>query len=122
MDKEFVYNYKRRLHHWKNFTKDIVMPEGFFDSSLNDDCFPSIEHELGKVRIYFVDVDGWCGEWGGKEEDLQKYSFRSHDVLTLSDYDEFYDDESGGLTTLQTNDWNEVLAAIEEWRKHNEYF
>ena len=120
MDKEFVYNYQRRLQHWKNFLYDIEMPDGFFNSSLNDDVYPSIEHESGKVHIFFVDVDGWCGEWGGKEEDLQKYYFRSHDELTLLDYYDYYDDDNN-LTTLLTNDWNEVLEVIEKWNQRQRF-
>jgi len=113
MDLEF--NRDRQIKHWKHFLDGKVMPDGFSNSSYDDDVFPSIEHESNRVHIMFLDVDGWIGDFGNDFTNFAKYRFESHDTQYV--YANSFSDDDSQHKVFLTNEWDEVLAAIEEWRK-----
>ena len=117
---DFEFNDERENCHWEHFLDGKEMPKGFFDSSYNNDVFPSIGHESQRIQIFFADLDGWIAEFGNDTSDFTKYVLESHESEEI--YGQVFEDDDTKHKILKTNDWNEVLAAIEEWRKHNEYF
>jgi hypothetical protein len=94
--------------------KNHDMPEGFENSSSGNDVFPSISNENGTVYVWFQSVEGFVSELEGKIADFNKYYIQMHETDDVSG-DVFFDDRK--YNELYTNDWNEVLNAIEQWKK-----
>jgi len=94
--------------------KNHDMPEGFENSSSGNDVFPSISNENGTVYVWFQSVEGFVSELEGKIADFNKYYIQMHETDDVSG-DVFFDDPK--YSELYTNDWNEVLNAIEQWKK-----
>lgn len=113
MDLEF--NKDRQIKHWKHFMDGKEMPEGFIGSSYHNDTFPSIEHESNRVHIFFLDLDGWIGDISNDTTDFTKYILESHESEEVYGYSFVDDDPKHKI--LATDSWDEVLEAIEEWRK-----
>ena len=123
------YDEQKDLNHWDTFFDGLEMPEGFEDSSWNQDVFPSIEfndteNSIIRVHIFFQSIESALRDYDWEfiqknmlvDGIMPKYFIRMHeteDAYTSSDYD--YDDPK--YSELYTNDWNEVLNAIEQWKK-----
>ena len=123
------YDEQKDLNHWDTFFDGLEMPEGFEDSSWNQDVFPSIEfndteNSIIRVHIFFQSIESALRDYDWEfiqkkmlvDGIMPKYFIRMHeteDAYTSSDYD--YDDPK--YSELYTNDWNKVLNAIEQWKK-----
>ena len=131
------YDAQKDLNHWKTFFDGLEMPEGFSDSSWNQDVFPSIQlmhtkfydtenstirERIIRVHIFFQSIESALRDfdWEFIQENMlvdgvmPKYFIRMHeteDVYTFNDYDD------PKYSELYTNDWNEVLNAIKQWKK-----
>ena len=113
MDLEF--NKNRQIKHWEHFLDGKVMPEGFSNSSYKNDVFPSIEHESKRIHIFFLDIDGWIGDFGNDFTNFSKYILESHETEHV--YANSFDIDDSKYNYLPTDSWDEVLEAIKEWRK-----
>ena len=85
------------------------MPEGFENTSYGNDACPSIAHKSGRVYVWFHDEFTWQDI--GWDDPMVKYQVVSHHREQV--YGETWDD----CVNTNTNDWDEVLKAIETWRK-----
>ena len=112
------FNQERYENFRENFlasSNGIEMPEGFINSAWQNDVFPSIAHESGRIHIFFADIDGWISDFGQPPEDWKKYMFQSHPTKEVyAESNALADDPQ--YVEFQTNDWNEILEKIEEWR------
>ena len=109
------FNQERYENFRENFLDGVEMPEGFINSAWHNDVFPSIAHESGRVHIWFDDIDGWISDFGQPPEDWKKYMFQSHPTKEVyAESNALADDPQ--YVEFQTNDWNEILEKIEEWR------
>ena len=94
---------------WVTYFNDKELPEGFEHTTYKNDACPSIGHESGRLIVWFHDKDTW--EEVGWKHPLVKYQVVAHHRKII--YGEILDDS----VDTDTNDWNEVLKAIETWRK-----
>ena len=94
---------------WFTFFNGKEMPEGFENTTYGNDACPSIAHKSGRVYVWFYDEFTWQDI--GWDEPMVKYQVITHHREDL--YGEDWDD---GVNT-KTDDWDEVLKAIEIWRK-----
>jgi len=109
------FNQERYDNFRKNFLDGVEVPEGFQNSAWQNDVFPSIAHESGRVHIWFKDVDGFIGDFGQPPEDWKKYEIMSHPTKDV--YGEHPDPNDSTHVDFETNDWNEILEKIEAWKK-----
>ena len=94
---------------WFTFFNGKEMPEGFENTTYGNDACPSIAHKSGRVYVWFHDEFTWKDI--GWDEPMVKYQVVSHHREQV--YGETWDD----CVNTNTNDWDEVLKAIETWRK-----
>ena len=94
---------------WFTFFNGKEMPEGFENTTYGNDATPSIAHKSGRVYVWFYDEFTWQDI--GWDDPMVKYQVVTHHREQV--YGETWDD----CVNTNTNDWDEVLKAIETWRK-----
>ena len=94
---------------WNTFMDDKKMPEGFEDVSWGNDACPSIADKSNRIYVWFHDEDTWADV--GWKHPMVRYQVVAHH--REDSYGQSFDD----TVYTNTNDWDEVLEAIETWRK-----
>jgi|LUMF01.1.fsa_nt_gb hypothetical protein len=95
---------------WVSHMDDREMPDGFYDSTYRNDVCPSIAHDSGQVYIWFHDKSTWNDMIGDKIP-MVKYQVVAHPT------EQVYGDVLDDWVLTDTNDWDEVIQAINTWKE-----
>ena len=109
LDTRYIESWPRCTSIWTTHLDDIEIPDDFYNSTYYNDVCPSITDESGRCQIWIHDEDTWLDMTS--QLPMIKYQVQAHHREVV--YGEFYDE----TVNTSTNDWNEVLEAIETWRK-----
>ena len=124
------------MQRFKDLTNDIEIPEGFsLDEStldLNKSSWPAVynvtDDNKPTFRILFYDYVGWTESQRISDEELIDMWGEHNGVIQIPKYCVQYAETFEKLEGINghdidwihdnlTDDWNEVLNAIEQWQK-----